>query len=110
MSSGFIRKTGLRDLDGIPATRGVRDFLRTERGELVILLHKAVLAFAKQQEIHGEFLAATQARQQRFKPGDLIRVGDNGPYSGLVASVGRISSRGRIEVLFGMIRHSLPAS
>ena len=33
LSYGFIRKTGLRGLDGILAMRGVRDFLRIERGE-----------------------------------------------------------------------------
>ena len=86
-------------------------FLRNERGVAVTLPHEAVMAiYAKQQEIHGEFLAR-QARglPHNFKQGDLIRVDDGGSYTGLVAAVDRISSRDHIEVLFGMIRHSLPA-
>lgn len=109
LSYGFMRKTDVRSTAEILAMRGVRDFLRTARGELVMLPHDAVLAvFAKQQEVHGEFLAG-QTYRRRYKPGDMIRVADGGVYSGLVAPVDRISGRGRIEVLFGMIRHSLPA-
>jgi hypothetical protein len=37
-----------------------------------------------------------------------VRVDDGGIYSGLVATVDRIDARGRIDVLFGLIRHTLP--
>ena len=87
-------------------------FFVLSAAKLVTLPHDAVLAvFAKQQEMHGELLAAARARRShRLEPGDLILVADGGSYSGLVAPVDRISSRGRIEELSGMIRHSLPAS
>ena len=62
---------------------------------------------AKQQEELGEFLASRLSNP--FKPGDRVRVDNGGIYSGLVASVDRISGHDRIEVLLGMIRHSLPA-
>ena len=107
-SYGFIRQTGALDTEAILGVRGVRDFLRNERGAAVTLPHEAVLAvYAKQQEELGEFLASRLSNP--FKPGDRVRVDDGGIYSGLVASVDRISGHDRIEVLLGMIRHSLPA-
>jgi transcription antitermination factor NusG len=106
-SYGFIR-TGALDTEAILGVRGVRDFLRNESGAAVTLPHEAVLAvYAKQQEIHGEFLASRLSNP--FKPGDQIRVDDGGIYSGLVAPVDRVRGHDRVEVLFGMIRHSLPA-
>ncbi len=108
-SYGFIRQTDAIDAEAIFRTPGVRDFLRNERGAAVTLPHEAVLAvYAKQQEIHGEFLARQARGVHNFKPGDVIRVDDGGIYSGMVAPVDRIASRDRIEVLFGMLRHSLP--
>lgn len=105
---GFIRQAEALNLAKILALRGVRDFLRNERDGLVTLPHAAVWAiYAKQQEMHEEFL--TRERPQHFAPGDLVRVADGGVYSGLIAAVDKINRRGRIEVLFGMIRHSLPA-
>jgi transcription antitermination factor NusG len=106
-SYGFIRQSGALDTDAILRVYGVRDFLRNERGDAVTLPHEAVLAiYDKQQEIHGEFLAKPA---HRFKLGDKVKVEDGGIYSGLMATVDRISNHDRIEVLFGMIRHSLPA-
>jgi|SRR6478752_9314008 hypothetical protein len=61
--------------------------------------------FRKQMQAHYEFL-----RQSRWKRGDAVRIdADGGAYAGLVATVDKIDSRGRIEVLLGMIRHTLPA-
>ena len=49
-------------------------------------------------------------RGSAWKRGDTVRVDvDGGAYAGLVATVDKIDSRGRIEVLLGMIRHTLPA-
>ena len=93
--------------------RGVRAFLRNERGAAVTLPHEAVLAvYAKQQEIHGEFLDTSRRRRRfamKLKLGERVRVHDDSVYSGLVATIDAIDTRGRIEVLFGMIRHNLPA-
>ena len=106
---GFIR-SGALDIDAIRNVRGVRDLLRNERGAAVTLPHEAVLAvYAKQQEIHGEFLAQARRPSHGLKPGDLVRVDDGSSYSGLMASVDRISGHERVEVLFGVIRHTLPA-
>ena len=68
---GFIR-SGALDIDAIRNVRGVRDLLRNERGEAVTLPHEAVLAvYAKQQEVHGEFLAQARRPSHSFRPGDL---------------------------------------
>lgn len=49
-------------------------------------------------------------RGSAWKRGDTVRVDvDGGAYAGLVATVDKIDSRGRIEVLLGIIRHTLPA-
>jgi transcription antitermination factor NusG len=111
-SYGFIRQSDARNLASILAVRGVRDFLRNERNQLVTLPHDAVLAvYAKQQEELDGFITSERARLRghNFAAGDWVRVADNGVYSGLVATVNRIGRHGRIEVLFGMIRHSMPA-
>jgi transcription antitermination factor NusG len=109
---GFIRQTGIRSIDEITAMSGVRDFLRNHHRELVTLPHEAVLAvFDKQQEIHDGFLAAHMRRRyvSNFKRGDRVRVNDEGVYSCLVATVA-IDARGRVQVLFGMLQHTLPPS
>src|SRR4029077_14500945 len=112
-SYGFVQKNPLLNLDAILRVDGVRDFLRNERDKPVTLPHQAVLAiFAKQQEEHLEFIEAHRRRRRfvgKMHLGDRVRVDDGGIYSGLVATIDAIDARGRIELLFGMIRHSLPA-
>jgi hypothetical protein len=40
----------------------------------------------------------------------LVRIdAEGGVYAGLIAKVDKIDSKGRIELLLGMIRHTLPA-
>jgi transcription antitermination factor NusG len=110
-SYGFVRQAEIRDTDEILSLRGVRDFLRVADRRLVTLPHEAVLAvFDKQQEERTAFLAAARCRYfaGNLKGGDLVRVNDGGVYSGLMASVDRVDAKGRIQVLFGMIRHTLP--
>jgi transcription antitermination factor NusG len=110
-SYGFIRQVGLRDSDQLKRLRGVRDLLRTIDNAPVTLPEAAVNAiFAKQQEIQCDFLASQRRRRfaSSFHLGDRVRVDDGGIYTGLVAPVDRIDAKGRIEVLFGMIRHTLP--
>jgi transcription antitermination factor NusG len=107
-SYGFIRQSGALDTEAILRVYGVRDFLRNERGAAVTLPHEAVLAIrGKQDEIQDEFLAGR--RSNPFKPGDKVKVDDGGIYTGLVAPVDRVRGHDRVEILFGMIRHSLPA-
>jgi transcription antitermination factor NusG len=101
---GFLRfGSGLASALG---TRGIRDFMRTAVGNPVTLPHAAVLAvFRKQMEEQFKFL-----RRSQFKPGDAVQIDrDGGAWSGMVATVDKIDSKGRIEVLLGMIRHTLPA-
>lgn len=108
---GFLRETGFNS-DKVRATRGVRDFMRNERGGFVTLPHQAVMAvFQKQMQEHYEWLQVAGARGgAKWKKGDLVRVDhDGGAYAGLLATVDKIDSRGRIQVLLGMIRHTLPA-
>jgi hypothetical protein len=95
-----------------PCPRGVRDFMRNERNHFVTLPHAAVLAvFRKQMQEHQTWLQETGGRRgSAWKRGDTVRVdADGGAYAGLIATVDKIDSRGRIEVLPGMIRHTLPA-
>jgi hypothetical protein len=108
---GFLRDIGL-DTDAVRATRGIRDFMRNEQNKFVTLPHRAVLAvFRKQIEEHQDWLQEAGARRgAKWKRGDTVRVDtDGGAYAGLLATVDKIDSRGRIEVLLGMIRHTLPA-
>jgi transcription antitermination factor NusG len=109
---GFLRIRA-DDVDAVKATRGVRDFMRNERGDFVKLPHAAVVAvFRKQMQEQQTWLAETRARAGvAWKHGDQVRVdADGGAYAGLVATVDRIDTKGRIEVLLGMIRHTLPAN
>jgi transcription antitermination factor NusG len=102
---GFLRVTeGLAT--SVKSTRGIRDFMRNERGEFVTLPHEAVVTvFRKQMQEQYEFL-----KQSQFRRGDTVQIDrDGGAWAGLVATVDRIDSKGRIQVLLGMIRHTLPA-
>lgn len=108
---GFLRETGF-GVDKVLATRGVRDFMRNERGGFVTLPNAAVRAvFRKQMEEQQTWLQESRTRgASHWKRGDSVRVDqDGGAYAGLVATVDKIDSKGRIQVLLGMIRHTLPA-
>ncbi len=39
----------------------------------------------------------------------MVRIDEGSVYSGLIAAVDKVDAKGRIELLFGMIRHTLPA-
>jgi hypothetical protein len=109
---GFLRTIGVTDYDEIKDVRGVRDFMLDINGNPVTLPHLAVMAvFQKQMQEHYEWLQTAGARRgAKWKKGDQVRVeSEGGVYSGLVARVDKIDSKGRIELLFGMIRHTLPA-
>lgn len=104
---GFLRTTQVRDLNAVLDVRGVRDVMRI-KGAPVLLPHEAVLAvFRKQTDEQRSFLRKGK-RTPAFKPGDVVRVDEGGPYTGLIATVDRVDAKGRIEILLGMIRHSLP--
>jgi hypothetical protein len=62
-------------------------------------------------EEHHIWLQEARARgASHWKRGDQVRVDqDGGAYAGLIATVDKIDRKGRIEVLLGMIRHTLPA-
>ncbi len=107
---GFLRATG-DGLGAALATRGVRDFMRKENGGPVVLPNAAVQAvFRKQMEEQQAWLASVGGRASPWKHGDKVRVdADGGAYAGLIATVDKIDSKGRIQVLLGMIRHTLPA-
>ncbi|WP_249142724.1 transcription termination/antitermination protein NusG [Bradyrhizobium sp. AUGA SZCCT0160] len=101
---GFLRYGA--PLSSVLATRGVRDFMRNEEGKPVILPNSAVQSvYRRQMQEHYEFLKRSQ-----FKRGERVRIdADGGVYAGLVATVDEVDSKGRIQVLFGMIRHTLRA-
>ena len=108
---GFLRMTA-DDVDAVMNTRGVRDFMRNEQNKFVTLPHAAVLAvFRKQMEEQQIWLEANRSRRGvMWKRGDSVRVdADGGAYAGLIATVDKIDSKGRIQLLFGMIKHTLPA-
>lgn len=104
---GFIRKCGIIDPNAILKVRGARDFLRIH-GAPVILPHIAVLSiYAKQYGEQQAFMADKGGRKARFKVGDKVRFGEGSAYEGMLATVDRADAKGRIEILFGMIRHTL---
>lgn len=106
---GFLRMTA-DDVEPIKRTKGVRDFLRNERNTFVTLPHEAVLAvFRKQMEEQQSWLRGTGGRKgASWKRGDRVRI-DEGAYTGVLATIDKIGTKGRIQVLLGMIRHTLPA-
>lgn len=109
---GFLRTTGIGNYETVKDVRGVRGFMLDITGNPVRLPHSAVLAvFRKQMEEHQSWLQETGGRRgSHWKRGDRVRIDqDGGAYAGLMATVDKIDSRGRIEVLLGMIRTSLPA-
>lgn len=109
---GFLRTGGATGLHEITAVRGVRDFMRDFCGRPVVLPHAAIMAvFRKQGEEQAEWLKKSGGRQgANWKRGDTVRIdSDGGAFAGLVGRIDKVNARGRIEILFGMIRHSLPA-
>jgi transcription antitermination factor NusG len=109
---GFLRAVGITNYETVEDVRGVRKFMLDIHGEPVRLPNSAVQAvFRKQMEEQQSWLEANRTRGGAiWKRGDKVRVDqDGGAYAGLIATVDKIDSRGRIEVLLGMIRHKLPA-
>lgn len=115
---GFLRASETNDPDALRfrddggGVRGVRDFMKDVRGNPVKLPHLAVLAvFKRQMQEHQTWLNEVGGRRgSAWKKGDTVRVDeDGGAYAGLIATIDKINSNGRIEILLGMIRTSLPA-
>lgn len=101
-----------RDDTEILETRGVRDFMRNERGQYIRLPHIAIMkVFQRQLQEQQNWLKQVGGRRgSAWKRGDKVRVDDEGgAYAGLIATIDKIDSKGRIEILLGMIRTSLPA-
>jgi transcription antitermination factor NusG len=109
---GLIRRSGITDINDLLAVRGVRELLR-DGGKPIVLAHNAVLAiFRKQSEKHLEFTQQSVRRrnQSSFKVGQSVRVAAEGNvYDGMLAKVDKVDGKGRVEILLGMIRHTLPA-
>lgn len=101
---GFVQKSE-GSLRTVLATRGVRDVLYIN-GEPVLLSNEAVQAvFKRQIQQQHEWLQTS-----RFNRGDSVRIEpDGGVYAGMLATVDRVDGKGRVEILLGMIRHTLPA-
>lgn len=116
---GFLRAASASDPDRLvwrersgTGVRGVRELMRDVKGRPVTLPHGAVMAvFRKQGEEQAEWLKKAGGRQgANWKRGDTVRIdSDGGAFAGLVGKIDKVNARGRIEILFGMIRHSLPA-
>ena len=111
---GMIRKSGGEIANDLRNVRGVSRLLKNEKGDFVVLPHEAVLSiFRKQSDKHLDFIRQAPARRRNrpaFKCGDAVKVEAEGSvYDGMLANVERVDGAGRIQVLFGMIRHTLPA-
>ncbi len=109
---GFLRTVGVDNYDTIKDVRGVRGFMLDIYGNPITLPHQAVLAvFQKQTQEHQEWLQTVGARRGAlWKRGDMVRVdAEGGVYAGLVGTVDKLRGKDRIEILLGMIRHTLPA-
>lgn len=102
-----------RDQHG-SGVRGVREFMRNERREFVTLPHAAVLAVFRRQILEQQEWIAKQGGRKgsHWKVNDIVRIdADGGAYAGLIATIEKIPSKDRIQVLLGAagIRHTLPA-
>lgn len=107
---GFLRCDSVRSVADVTRCDGVRGLLPRWDGLPATLPHDAVMAIrAKQLEQHRMVLDSKGARASVWKAGDLVRVDEGSVYSGLVAKVESVDTKGRIEILLGMIRHKLPA-
>ena len=116
---GFLRATETNSPESLiwrerqrTGVRGVREFMRDAAHAPITLPHQAVLAvFQKQTQQHWEWLQTVGVRRGAlWKRGDLVRVdAEGGAYAGLVATVDKVCGKDRIELLFGMIRHSVRA-
>lgn len=109
---GFLRTIGITDHRKIADVRGVRDFMRDTDHKPITLPDIAVqTVFRKQMEEHVEWMQNQRTRRGViWKRGDHVRVDqEGGAYAGLLAVVDKVDSKGRIEILFGMIRHKVPA-
>jgi transcription antitermination factor NusG len=85
-----------------------------DKGKPIVLPHAAVLSiFRKQSDKHLDFIRQAPSRRRNrpaFKRGDTVKIEAEGSvYDGMLASIEKIDSNGRIQVLFGMIRHTLSA-
>lgn len=110
---GLIRKSSFSDINELLKVRGVRQLMR-DKGKPIVLPHTAVLSiFRKQSDKHLDFIRQTPSRRRNrpaFKRGDTVKIEAEGSvYDGMLASIEKIDSKGRIQVLFGMIRHTLSA-
>lgn len=105
----FLKKGGA-SIDDVEKVRGVsRIFREPTTASPYALPHIAVMAiFAKQHELHQAYMQSIGGRVSKFKRGDMVRIDEGSPYSGLIAAVDKIDSKGRIQLLLGMIRHWVP--
>ncbi len=109
---GFVRVAQCPDIGLVTDIRGVRDVVRFRADrEPITLPDEAIQAvFEEQHARHVEFVFEKKRKRSPFKRGDAVRVNDaKSPYAGMIANIDRIDGNGRLQVLFGMIRHSLPA-
>lgn len=110
---GLIRKSSFADLNELLKVRGVRQLMR-DKGKPILLPHAAVLSiFRKQSDKHLDFVRHAPSRRRNrpaFKRGDMVKIEAEGSvYDGMLASIEQVDGKGRIQVLFGMIRHTLSA-
>jgi transcription antitermination factor NusG len=110
---GLIRKSGISDINQLLKVRGVREVIRW-KGKPIILPHAAVLAiFRKQCDKHLDFVRSAPSRRRTrlaFKRGDTVKIEAEGSvYDGMLANVEKVDGKGRVQLLFGMIRHTVPA-
>lgn len=108
---GLIRKSSFTDINELLKVRGVRQLMR-DKGKPIVLPHAAVLSiFRKQSDKHLDFIRQAPSRRRSrpsFKRGDSVKIkADGSVYDGMLASIEKIDGKGRIQVLFGMIRHTL---
>jgi len=107
---GFLRTVG-RSMAEIEGVRGVNRILRYgATANICLLPHSAIMDIRNIEiEKHREMLRAKGRPVSRFKRGDLVRVDNGSVYTGLTAHIDSIDAKGRVELLFGMIRHWIPA-
>lgn len=105
----FLRCAGT----SIPAIEGVRGVTRIFRDPSTnapyMLPHEAVMAvWARQHSEHQGFMQSIGGRVSKFKRGDMVRIDEGSVYSGLIAPVEKLDSKGRVQLLLGLMKTWVP--
>lgn len=107
---GFVRVDAVGSVAALASIDGVLGHLTDDLGRPCVLPaaeHARVRDIEFEQ--HRRYLDGLKVKNHDFKAGDNVRIEDDSAYHGLMAKVERLDGKGRLELMFGMMRHIVPA-